>query len=116
MSNSPVYPAKAHVELNGSGAGSTVISLNGLLTTLNILRSSGSPVVTITDGIAKCLDAVTVAADGQYHPQAPIVTPANVDSGLKTFFQYSQAHDVTITVTSGDTTDGWVDVEFFMIA
>lgn len=110
-----LYPAKATVELDGSGEGEVTITLNGALLCLNIARSSGSPTITITDGFAKCVDADVFAADTQWHPQAPIYTPAGADSGLKALFTYSEAHEVTITVTTGDTTDGTVTIEFFMI-
>lgn len=110
-----LYPAKAIVELNGSGEGTKTITLNGALLCLNIARSSGSPTITITDGFAKCVDADVFAADTQWHPQAPIYTAPGVDSGLKTLFVYSEAHEVTITVTTGDTTNGTVTIEFFIV-
>jgi hypothetical protein len=110
-----VYPVTIEVELDGSGAGEATFTLNGALLCYNLARSSGSPVVTITDGYATPVDGVAHAANGQFHPHAPVLDADGVAGTTTTLYLFTVAHDVTITVTSGDTTDGTVTVEFFMV-
>lgn len=110
-----VFPVTIVVELNGSGAGSATCTLNGALLCYNLARSGGSPVVTITDGYATPVDGVTHAANGQFHPHAPVLDADGVEGTTTTLYIFTEAHDVTITVTSGDTTDGTVTLEFFMV-
>ncbi len=100
------------ITLDGAGAGSAIVTLYGLVSAIRVERNSGSPVVTVSDGIDIALSGVTVASDATYHPQAEIQNNAGVGQAQYQPIEY--AGPVTITVTGGAAA-GTVTVEIKMV-
>jgi len=91
------------ITLNGSGAATQNILITGLVTSVRVERSSGTPTVTIADsvntGTTALLNAVAFAADATYAPQMALYTNAGVATGLYGYFYF--ANWATVTITGG---------------
>lgn len=90
---------EVQITLNGSGAGSGILLLYGILSAIRVERSSGTPTVTISDGVDTILSGVAVASDTTYHPMAEAQN--NAGTGQGQYQPYQLNGPVTITVTGG---------------
>jgi len=89
----------ASITLDGAGAGSAELQVEGVLTAIRVTRNSGSPVVTVADIVETFLDGVTVAADTTYALGVELVDNAAAASGV--YARYQCTGTLTITVTGG---------------
>ena len=95
------------ITLNSSGVASVEINAFGLVTSIRIERSSGSPVVTISDDVDTIVDGVTFSSDRTVYPRA---ANEDVDGvAIGTWSPFSVAGNVTIAITGG-ASNGTVNV------
>jgi hypothetical protein len=88
------------IDLNSSGAGSAILKVFGRVAAIRVKRNSGSPHITITDGVDTLLNDVTVASDTTYHPQ--VATTAADGTTATTFFtDFVLTGNTTLTIASG---------------
>jgi len=100
------------VELDGSGDGSAITTTHGVLMSLRVERSGGTPTVTISDGVDTIINAQDFASDASYSP-----VTAGVDNELSDAGQYGLyylAGHTTVTVTGG-ASGGTVTVRFKLL-
>lgn len=100
------------IALDGSGVGSGTILLQGILAALRVERSSGSPVVTVSDSVDTVLNGVTVATNRTYHPHTEAENNAGTGQAQYIPFQFNGI--VTVTVTGG-AASGTVTLKFKVI-
>jgi hypothetical protein len=97
---SSVSTEHLQLTLNGSGAGSGTYNVFGAVAAVRVVRSAGSPVVTIADALDTVLNGVTVASNTTYHPQVATTTNDGT-TATALYADYVLSGIVTVTVASG---------------
>ncbi len=92
-------------------SGTGYVTAYGAVMAIKVKRSTGSPVITITDSMGIVVfSSVTVSSDTTYYPQALIQTVAGVNA-TALYTPFVVAGKLTITITSAtnpSTIEVWI--------